>query len=404
MNETSNYNEVMRIGVRTPNLTRRSCFKRITLAAGVILLLTFLDASGEDAPDRVPPKGLRILYGGDSWHRFMPHYAARIANAADIKGHSIHWGDPPRKDIVELYSKGEIDVHSWGRPGWSSDKLSQIVDPKPIEAGLKGNPNYRVYLQMAWIVGDGLGGRVKVKDDYDNSKIEEVQAILDRERAKVEAVADELNKKYGRQFFYLVPLGDATTKLRAMIVEGKFPGVTKQSAIFADAMPHAGPIAAELAAYCNYAAIYRTSPVGLQIKDGVPEEQRVILQKLAWETVSKYPYAGVAKYDVSARSDVAGNAAPAAGVVAPAKAEALKGWNATQDLPDDTVVTDYNDYIERLPKAERPGVSDVKYYVDGTGRNAVAVLVNAGGAQWTHLLVYDKQNKRTGVTRFVAGK
>ena len=251
--------------------------------------------SSPEAKAPAPPKGLRILYGGDSWHRFMPDYAARIANAADIKGHSIHWGDPPRKDIAELYAKGEIDVHSWGRPGWSSDKLAQIVDPKAIEAGLKGNPNYRVYLQMAWIVGDGLGGRVKVKDDYDNSKIEEVQAILDRERAKVEAVADELNKKYGRRFFYLVPLGDATTKLRAMIVEGKFPGVTKQSAIFADAMPHAGPIAAELAAYCNYAAIYRTSPVGLQIKDGVPEEQRVILQKLAWETVSKYPYAGVAK-------------------------------------------------------------------------------------------------------------
>jgi hypothetical protein len=242
-----------------------------------------------------PPKGQRILYGGDSWHRFMPDFMGRIGKAADIKGQSIHWGDPPRKDIAELYSKGEIDVHSWGRPGWSSDKLAQIVDPKPIEAGLKGNPNYRVYLQMAWIVHDGLGDRVKVKEDYDNSKIEEVQAILNRERAKVEAVADELNKKYGRQFFYLVPLGDATTKLRAMIVEGKFPGVAKQSAIFSDAMPHAGPIAAELAAYCNYAAIYRTSPVGLQIKDGAPEEQRVILQKLAWETVSKYPYAGVGK-------------------------------------------------------------------------------------------------------------
>ncbi len=243
----------------------------------------------------VPPKGLRILYGGDSWHRFMPDYAARTAKAANIQGQTTQWGDPPRKDIAELYSKGEIDVHSWGRPGWSSDKLAQILDPKPIEEGLKRNPNYRVYLQMAWIVHDGQGNRVKVKEDYDNSKIEEIQAILDRERAKVEAVADELNKKHGRQFFFLVPLGDATTKLRAMIVEGKFPGVTKQSAIFADAMPHAGPIAAELAAYCNYAAIYRTSPVGLQIKDGVPEEQRVILQKLAWETVSKYPYAGVAK-------------------------------------------------------------------------------------------------------------
>jgi hypothetical protein len=60
-------------------------------------------------------------------------------------------------------------------------------------------------------------------------------------------------------------------------------------------MPHPGPIAAELAAYCNYAAIYWASPEGLRVKDGVPDEQRVILQKLAWDIVSKYPYAGVAK-------------------------------------------------------------------------------------------------------------
>ncbi len=83
--------------------------------------------------------------------------------------------------------------------------------------------------------------------------------------------------------------------------------------------------------------------------------------------------------------------------------DGLKGWKETQDLPADTVVTDYNEYIEKLPKAERPGVSNVKYYVDNMGRNAVAVLVNVNDTQWTHLLVYDKQNKRTGVTKF-AGK
>ena len=29
--------------------------------------------------------------------------------------------------------------------------------------------------------------------------------------------------------------------------------------------------------------------------DGITDEQHAILQKLAWETVSKYPYAGVTK-------------------------------------------------------------------------------------------------------------
>lgn len=274
------------------------CLLRLVGMCG--LLVCSADAHAQEPPSApevktaAPPDGLRILYGGDSWHRFMPDYAARIAQAAGIKGHSIRWGDPGREDIAALYAKGEIDVHSWGRPGWSSDKLHQILDPKPMEQGLERNPNYRVYLQMAWVVHDG-NPMVKEKEDYDKSKIEDVQAILDRERVKVEAAADTVNKKFGRRFFFLVPLGDASTKLRAMIVDGKFPGVTKQSDIFADSMPHAGPIAAELAAYCNYAAIYRTSPVGLQIERGVPAEQRVILQKIAWDTVSQYPYAGVAR-------------------------------------------------------------------------------------------------------------
>lgn len=81
----------------------------------------------------------------------------------------------------------------------------------------------------------------------------------------------------------------------------------------------------------------------------------------------------------------------------------MKGWKASPDLPADTVVTDYNDYIEKLPKAERLGVSNVKYYVDGIGRNAVAVLVNVGDMRWTHLIVYDKQNKRNSVAKVVTG-
>jgi hypothetical protein len=241
-----------------------------------------------------PPKGLRILNSGDSWHRFMPDYMGRLGKAADLKEQSARWSGKP-DEIAELLMKGEIDVMTWGRPGWSSGQLTEFLRQNVIENGLKRNPNFRLCVQMAWMVHDGLGKPIQSKDDYDNSKIADVKAVIDRGRKSVEAVADEINKKHGRQVVFLVPVGEAVTRLRAMIVEGKFPGVTKQSAIFSDAMPHPGAIAAELAAYCNYATIYRTSPVGLLIKDGVPEEQRVILQKLAWETVSKYPYAGVAK-------------------------------------------------------------------------------------------------------------
>jgi len=279
-------------------MTRTRCIAWIT--AIVLLLAAFSGGSAQEpkpspeAKSLTPPKGLRILYSGDSWHRFMPDYMGRLGKAAEIKDQSARWSGKP-DEIAEVLGKGEIDVMSWGRPGWSSGQLTEFLKQNVLENGLKGNPSFRLYVQMAWTVHDGLGKSFTSKDDYDQSKLADVQAVLDRERVKVEKIADGINKKHARQVMFLVPLGDATTKLRAMIVEGKFPGVAKQSAIFSDAMPHAGAIAAELAAYCNYAAIYRTSPMGLQIKDGVPEEQRVILQKLAWETVSKYLYAGVGK-------------------------------------------------------------------------------------------------------------
>jgi hypothetical protein len=139
-------------------------------------------------------------------------------------------------------------------------------------------------------------------------------------------------------------------------------------------MPHAGPLAGELAGYCNYAAVYRRSPEGLDVKDSVPAEQRAILQKLAWDTVSKYPYAGVAT-------------------------DPLAGWKESGDLPADTVVTDYNEYIEALPAAERPGVANVKYYTDDTGRTGVLVIVFVNREPWNHFLVYDKDQRRTGVTK-----
>jgi hypothetical protein len=269
--------------------------KEVTLIAIAIAVAVWPGLASVSADGvQESPKGLRILYSGDSWHRFMPDYMARLGTGAKIQGQSVRWSGKP-DEIADLLEKGEIDVLSWGRPGWSSGQVTEFLRQNVVEKGLKGNPKFRLYLQMAWVVHDGLGRPIQTKDDYDASKIADVQAVIDRERVKVETLADELNQKHGRRVVFLVPLGDAATQLRSMILDGKFPGVTKQSAIFSDAMPHAGAIASELAAYCNYAAIYRKSPVGVQIKNGVPEEQRVILQKLAWDTVSKYPYAGIAR-------------------------------------------------------------------------------------------------------------
>jgi len=265
-----------------------------TLTASLLFVALPLIAVAAE-PAAAPP-GLRILYSGDSWHRFMPSLMERIGAAAGITdqkltvGWALNTGGYGKLGTV--LDEGTFDAMSWGRPGWDQGGLQQFLGQGVIDKGLKNNRQFRFYVQMAWNVSDGRGD-IKTVADYDASNLADVQAAYDRGRKGVEALADEINGKQGRRVMFLVPVGEAVTKLRGMIVEGKVPGVERQSQVFTDAMPHAGPLAAELAAYCNYAAIYRSSPEGLAIKDGVPAEQRAIIQAIAWETVSKYAYAGV---------------------------------------------------------------------------------------------------------------
>jgi len=355
------------------------------------------------------PAGLRVMSGGHSW---STENSAPLCQAAGITGHiklnkqGLNSGRI--EDLTPLLEKGEIDAYVWQNS--QGAEFPEFL-PKLVELGPKHNPNFRgVFIQMPWIVNDGRGGGVKSPEEYETTDLAVYQTKMGKWRKQQEAYVDEVNAKAGKRVVFLVPLGDGMLEVRKMIVAGKFPGVTKVSGsvLGGDIMPHQGPLGKRLGVYMHFAALYRMSPEGLKFPgkegDGLPDDQRAILQKLAWEMVSKYPYAGIAKSEAHRPPGEGEKTVPKTAATATTGPEALKGWKATNDLPADTVVTDYNVYIEKLPKAERPGVSDVKYYVDGTGRNAVAVLVNVGDTQWTHLLVYDKQDKRTGVTKFVDGK
>ncbi|MSQ97482.1 MAG: hypothetical protein EXR98_23415 [Gemmataceae bacterium] len=345
------------------------------------------------------------MNGGHSW---STENSAPLCQAAGINGHKKITGINGNRidDVKPLLEKGEIDIYVWQHSGIGRESPSFL--PTLVELGPKHNPNFRVIIQMPWLVHDGRKD-VKLAEEYEKTDLAEYQTKMEKYRKQQEVYVDEVNAKAGKRVVFLVPLGDGMLEVRKMIVAGKFPGVTTQrnSVLAGDIMPHQGLLGFRLGTYMHFAALYRMSPEGLEFPgkdgDGLTDDQRAILQKLAWDMVSKYPYAGITKYEASQPSKRGEKTLPKTGAGATAVPEALKGWKATNDLPADTVVKDYNDYIEKLPKAERPGVSDVKYYVDGTGRNAVAVLVNVGDTQWTHLVVYDKQNKRTGVTK-IAGK
>lgn len=358
------------------------------------------NADGKGAP---LPAGVRIVIDGNSWS-VWPQLLLPLAAQAGIQGQV-----DVTKEAKQRLEKGEIDVWTYG--------THQPIDgyvTKTVELGLKSNPDFRFYYQAAWPIGDARwrnkGDEIKTKDDYDTTKIDQLQKYTDEIRKAREGFVDGLNPTLGKRVVFIVPFGDAIVKVRALIVAGKFPGVKRQSELFPDAMPHPGGLLALLSAYCHFAAIYRMPPpAGAPPAEGADQAtkdayaQQALLRQIAWETVSEYPYAGVKEVALPQGTGkvepVATTYAVPAGVV-PAE---LKGWQATS-LLDKVVIIDYNVYIEALPPAERAGVADVRSFADDTGQHAVAITVNGKDGAWMHVLVYDKQNKRLRVSKQAQGK
>ena len=267
-----------------------SAYRGCYLGFRVALVQATAETTKKSAEARTKPAGLRVMFNGNSWFNFVPGGVADLVKAAEIQGHKEVKAAKPND--FSLIESGDVDVYAHGVHWWTEP----IRDAEKILVpGLKANPNFRVYYHAAWLVGDGRAKEIKTKADYDDSKLADVQAALDKTRKGVEATVDKLNEKFGKRVVFLVPIGDATLRLRALVLEGKYPGVKKQSELWNDAMPHAGVHVMALSGYCHFAAIYRTSPVGLKIArfKELTDEQHAILQKLAWDVVSKYPHAGV---------------------------------------------------------------------------------------------------------------
>jgi hypothetical protein len=236
---------------------------------------------------------------------FVPQRIEQMVKAAGIEGHKLagtqglggsrviqHWDLADDKNKAKpALTGGEVDVFTMSAHlAIPDDGITNFA-----ELGLQHNPNLRLLVQESWYPWDGPAPDKRIKDNAqrDNATVADLQAAMDDWRTKLEAQADELNKKHGKQAVFIVPVGEAVVKLRGLIIDGKYPGIAKQSELFTDPIGHGGAHIQNLCSYCNFAAIYRTSPEGLNLQ-GLTDEQNAILQKIAWETVSAYPYAGIA--------------------------------------------------------------------------------------------------------------
>lgn len=293
----------------------RKCFPP-TVAVVLAALLTVPRSAGEERRDTGPvTKGLRVFSCGHSFHVFMPGILTEMARSAGLKDHTMaglssiggsrviqHWDIPMAKNRARTaLREGRVDVLT----------LSPIYPP---DAGIDNfarlafehNPNIRVTVQVSWLPWDLYDPTFKIrprKVDHDAPSIEELRKRHEPYFRSLDEYVRKLNKQLGKPVLFIAPVGQAVLALRAKIVAGKAPGLTKQSDLFTDAIGHARPPLQALIGYCYFALIYRRSPVGLPMpsvlsKARKPEwDDRLnrLLQELAWEAVTQHPLSGVSK-------------------------------------------------------------------------------------------------------------
>jgi hypothetical protein len=94
----------------------------------------------------------------------------------------------------------------------------------------------------------------------------------------------------------------------------------------------------------------------------------------------------------------------------------LQGWKPTPKAQggcpfDAAICDDYKRYIDNLSSAQKALISDwdISFYDAGDGRHAV-MITNVRKLGWvynytyTHILIYDKSNRRIKVIRYRTGK
>ena len=196
--------------------------------------------------------------------------------------------EEPRKSVAA----GKVDILTvctyWMKKGSEQERCVRNF----VKLMQESNPDGLVYLITTKIPSDGKyeGGwdvRTKAELAKLSGWIDETHRYANHHGALV----DEINKAYGKTVIKAVPLYYGQALMRAQIIDGKVPGVKKQSEIYSDAMGHVSELGQRLNAYTVFAAIYGESPVGLHVPkwepkgDAVAVAQNLALQKVAWAAV-----------------------------------------------------------------------------------------------------------------------
>jgi hypothetical protein len=262
------------------------------------------------APATTKSKGKRVFFTGHSFFIAGGYMAKKIDLIAKAAGKEKHelvgwrysggrsgavdkwWEKGADKEPRKSVAAGKVDILTvctyWMKKGSKQERCVRNF----VKLMQESNPDGLVYLITTKIPSDGKyeGGwdvRTKAELAKLSGWIDETHRYANHHGALV----DEINKAYGKTVIKAVPLYYGQALMRAQIIDGKVPGVKKQSEIYRDAMGHVSELGQRLNAYTVFAAIYGESPVGLHVPkwepkgDAVAVAQNLALQKVAWAAV-----------------------------------------------------------------------------------------------------------------------
>lgn len=260
-----------------------------------------------------PNAGLKVLSAGHSFHWWMPPLVAEMAKAAGIQGHeqlatsSIggskviqHWDLPPERNKAKpVLAAGRADLFTMAPLFLPDDGIENFV-----KLGLAHRPDLRFTLQQNWVPYEDAAlwlSRARPKSvERDGMTETRLRAIHEPYFALIEGHVKSLNARIPGARIAIVPCGEAVLALRAKVIAGEAPGVTRQSQLFTDALGHPHAHIRVLSAYCHFSVLYRRSPVGLPVSSQLtklPEAEKLnrLLQEIAWQAVTGHPMSGVTR-------------------------------------------------------------------------------------------------------------
>jgi hypothetical protein len=291
---------------------KRSLFLNIILLA----LFTFSAcvAEGRNKQPATKSKGKKVFFTGHSFFILGGYMAKKvdlIAKAAKKEKHELvgwrysgsrsgavdkWWEKGADKEPRKSVAAGKVDILTVCTYWMKKGSKQELCLRKFVKLMQDNNPDGLVYLINTKIPSDGKykgGWNARTK-----AELVELYGWIDethRYAYPYAALVDEINKAYGKTVIKSVPLYYGQALLRMQIIDGKVPGVKKQSDVYSDAMGHVSELGQRLNAYLVFAAIYGESPVGLQVPkweksgDTVLRAQNLALQKVAWAAFKAEP-------------------------------------------------------------------------------------------------------------------